>query len=185
MVGHNSNEGLSFTPNNLTSDAAYNDLVAGYFPTAGDDVLSYIESTLYPPVSNNTLYSSNYGRAVQTSGDVLINCNAVAISREYGNHTYAYLFAVTPGYHSQDFVYTYYSPNSFAMANSTVGYVLQEYIVNFVANGKPTTTVPGAPDMDFYGADSQLVRLDTSGITKATDPAAKDSCSWWGLNLVS
>jgi carboxylesterase type B len=184
MVGHTSNEGLGFTPTNVTSDTTYNSFVEGLLlgSDADADVLSDIESTVYPPVSNDTQYSSEFDRAALTSGDIIINCNAVELSRAYGNQTYAYLFAVAPGVHGQDFVYTYYSFNT--SSNSTVGQVLQEYIVSFVTNGKPTTTVSGAPDIDFYGADSELVELDTDGITKKMDPSADHGCEWW-LDLVS
>ncbi|KAJ9667826.1 hypothetical protein H2201_002012 [Coniosporium apollinis] len=187
MTGHNSNEGLSFTPTNLTSDSEYNVFLRDFFPSADADVLSYVASTLYPPVSNTSLYSTNRARAGLTLGDVIIDCNNVALSRAYGNQTYGYLFAVAPGYHSQDYSYTYYNAGSPLAAgiNSTVAYALQDYIASFVAHGKPLTTIPGAPDMDFYGADASLMRLDTSGITETTDPAANERCQWWQLGLMS
>lgn len=187
MTGHNSNEGLSFTPTNLTSDSEYNVFLRNYFPSADTDVLSYIAGTLYPPVFNTSLYGTNRARAGLTLGDVIIDCNNVALSRAYGNQTYGYLFAVAPGYHSQDYSYTYYNAGSLSAAgiNSTVAYALQDYIASFVTHGKPLTTIPGAPGMDFYGADATLVRLDTSGITETTDPAANERCQWWQLGLVS
>jgi len=188
LASHTSNEGEIFAHPNLTSDAAYNDFIQAYYPSADDETLEHIRTALYPPVSNTSLYSTNSGRAALTISDTIVTCNAATVRGAYSNQTYAYLFAVSPGAHGQDVPYTFYhegSEISAAVTNTTLARAIQDYVTSFVISGRPTTSVANAPDVGLYGADATILSLDDNDIAQTKDPAANQRCAWWKLVLLS
>ncbi|KAL1651391.1 hypothetical protein SLS58_000731 [Diplodia intermedia] len=201
MVGHNTNESYTLTAA-VTSDAQVDAYIQAVLPNTPTAVLEYLTTTLYPPVSNGTaaaLYSTPFERLALMVGDATILCNAFALSSTAAsarNETYAYLFAVSPGYHGQDVPHTYYDPGSalssgdggFAATlpfNATVATVLQDYITSFAVTGVPASALDGLPSFVEYGEDANLVSLSGAGIGVQADPAANERCKWWGLAMLS
>ncbi|USP81292.1 hypothetical protein yc1106_08566 [Curvularia clavata] len=163
LASHTSNEGKIFAHPNLTSDAAYNDFIRAYYPSADDETLEHIRTVLYPPVSNTSLYITNSERAALTISDTIVNCNAAAVRGAYSNQTYAYLFAVSPGAHAQDIPYTFYhegSEISAAVTNTAVARAIQDLITSFAISGQPTTSIMNPPDIGIYGANAKILSLD-------------------------
>ncbi|GME61741.1 acetylcholinesterase [Neofusicoccum parvum] len=191
MVGHNSDEGLLFTPP-VTNNSGYLDFVRGNFPSARSSVVDYIANTLYPPVFDGSMgYRDQVGRAALTIGEAGFACNAFAMNRAY-NETYSYLFDVFPGLHAQDVSYTFYNADTTWSGlsvltrwerNQTVAYAMQDYFTSFAAKGVPESRLDGLSAFTMYGNNATLVSLSSRGIFEASDPAANSRCAWWQLAL--
>ncbi|KAF8847664.1 carboxylesterase family protein-like protein [Acephala macrosclerotiorum] len=170
MTGHNAEEGVLFTPPNITNEITFDAWVSSLFPTMPLAEIDYIETVLYPPPSNGTTsYTNNLDRAILMNSEMLITCNAFYLDTAYDNQTYAYEFAVYPAIHGADLTYTFYDGpfgsayNGLAF-NSTVAEVLQDYELSFTKAGKPTTSVAGVPEFRMYGVEAILMEM--SGISK-------------------
>lgn len=191
LVGHNTNEGLLFTPP-LATESDFLAFISASYTSAKPAVLDYITTTLYPPVYNGTYgYRDLIGRASLALAESSFTCNTFALDRAYGNATYAYLFGVVPGLHGQDVPYTYYNADapsagsglSLTPTNQTVAFALQDYITTFAVTGIPDSPVDGLPAFPIYGPDAEIVSLNASSIGEAMDPTANARCRWWQLGL--
>lgn len=49
MIGHNLDEGPLFTDPSIIDNASFNTFVQSLFPAPDDQLVEYVESTLYPP----------------------------------------------------------------------------------------------------------------------------------------
>ncbi|KAL1623549.1 hypothetical protein SLS56_008253 [Neofusicoccum ribis] len=190
LVGHNTNEGLLFTPP-LYNDSDFVAYVQASYTSAKPAVINYITDTLYPAVYDGSYgYKDVVGRASVVLAESSFTCNAFALDRAYKNETYAYLFGVFPGLHGQDVPYTYYNPDAPSISsytgtatNQTVAFALQDYIISFAVSGIPDSPVDGLPGFPIYGEDAEVVSLNSSSISEAIDPAANARCKWWQLGL--
>lgn len=81
MLGHNADEGLTFTTPFVTNDTAYDEFVKSYVPDIGPSVASYIEDQLYPTVSNSTLYTDETGRLSLLISELAFVCNTLYLDR--------------------------------------------------------------------------------------------------------
>lgn len=71
MVGHNADEGLTFTNPELTSDAAIKTFILKFFPGISPQVVDYINKILYPAVFDGSQgYTDFISRAVLLTSDV-------------------------------------------------------------------------------------------------------------------
>ncbi|GME64871.1 carboxylesterase family protein [Neofusicoccum parvum] len=187
MAATNADEGLLFTPP-MANENAYLSFLQGYFPDALPSAFDYMANTLYPAVFDGSMgYTDNTGRASLAAGDIVINCNAYALNLAYDNFTHTYHFAVPPALHAQDTGYLFYKADdplgddSFAFTgqkNETVAYALQDYVINFTAQGVPGSPVDGLQGFPSYGENATVVSLSPSSISLSRDPTANERCSW-------
>lgn len=81
MLGHNADEGLSFTSPFVSNDTAYRNFVKSSYPDISPDIASYIADELYPAPSNSTLYKDGIGRASLTISESTFTCNTLYLDR--------------------------------------------------------------------------------------------------------
>ncbi|MCJ1477093.1 hypothetical protein MMC13_005764 [Lambiella insularis] len=179
MVGHNADEGLTFTSPDIQTNSTYNDFLLTTFPDIQPAVLSYIENVLYPAVYDGSFgYKTDFQRTVLTIADSTFTCNTNYLDRAFRNQTYAYQFSVGPALHGQDVPYTFFNgPNPAAVVNSTIAVAMQEYFTSFAINGVPSG--PGIPVFPLYGAEAELINLNATTISEMMDPTANARCLWW------
>lgn len=182
-VGHNSDEGLLFTPPIVQKQSEFVLAIQTIFPTANASTISYITDVLYPPVYNGTYsYTSAIGRTAQVISDFLVGCNANSLASAL-TPGYAYLFSVPPALHGEDVPYTYFNGDTSTSddglpVNSTVARAFQGYLTNFAMNGKPTSE--GYQDFVIYGQNDTLTNIGLSGLgTRMKDPGAVPQCKFW------
>ncbi|KAF8856046.1 alpha/beta-hydrolase, partial [Acephala macrosclerotiorum] len=133
MVGHNSDEGLVFTPPQVDLSDIYDTFLQLAFPSVSSYVLDYITMTLYPPVFDGTYgYVTEFQRAVATTADSTLDCNAKYIDWAFESGTHAYEFSLAPGTHGLDAPYMLINGVTSTFKNSTVASTLQDYITSFV-----------------------------------------------------
>jgi hypothetical protein len=73
MVGHNSNEGISFTDPSIRSDEALVAQLKRGFPAIPDSSIEYLTQTLYPPVFDGSYpYTSQLYRRRTGTGPTRI-----------------------------------------------------------------------------------------------------------------
>ncbi|KAL8713078.1 MAG: hypothetical protein Q9225_006847, partial [Loekoesia sp. 1 TL-2023] len=120
MLGHNADEGLSFTSPFVSNDTAYRNYIKSALPDVSPEIASYIADELYPAPSNRTLYKDGIGRASLSISEYTFTCNTLYLDRAFGNQTYAYQFSVPPALHGQDVAYTFFNgPNAGTGGNAT------------------------------------------------------------------
>ena len=72
LVGHNSNEGISFADPFLTTDDQLSEFIRVAFPQATPQVVDYIFGVLYPPPPQNNgtlVYTTNTDRLALAIGE--------------------------------------------------------------------------------------------------------------------
>ncbi|KAI1440239.1 alpha/beta-hydrolase [Annulohypoxylon stygium] len=177
MVSHNTLEGLIFTKPSIKTMEDYLDMLRESMPTISSEALDYISTTLYPPVFNGTYgYTDQFQRALVTIQDSTIVCNTRYLASAMGDRAYGIQFAVPPGLHGEETSYIFQNGLTSGVTHS-VANNLQQYIVSFVTNSKPTD-VNGSV-MPLYGTTAQLTSMDASGLTTIKDDAANSRCAWW------
>ncbi|KAL8874457.1 MAG: hypothetical protein Q9174_000202 [Haloplaca sp. 1 TL-2023] len=177
MLGHNADEGLSFTSPFVTNESAYNDYLVTSFPDISDAVADYVENELYPPPSNSTPYRDGIRRASMTVSESTFVCNTLYLDRAYGNKTYAYQFSVPPALHGQDIPYTFFNGPDMEVVSDDTALALQQYITSFAETGVPSgASIPRFP---LYGDNSTIINLNATSITETMDPTANNRCLWW------
>lgn len=178
MIGHNADEGLTFTSPGVTNTTTYNAYLLASFPDVSPAVANYIENVLYPPIFDGSYgYTDETGRTALTISDSTFSCTTYYLDRAFGNKTYAYEFSIPPALHGQDLPYTFFNGPNPAIMNDTTATALQEYITSFVENGVPSG--PGIPKFPLYGNNSEIINLNISSISDGTDPDANSRCLWW------
>ncbi|KAL9582931.1 MAG: hypothetical protein Q9203_005285 [Teloschistes exilis] len=131
MLGHNADEGLTFTTPFVTNDTAHDEFVKSYVPDIDPSVAGYIEDQLYPTVSNSTLYTDETGRLSLLISELAFVCNTLYLDRAFGNETFAYQFSVPPALHGQDVPYTFFNGPSTDVLSDATAIALQEYVTSF------------------------------------------------------
>lgn len=183
LVGHNSNEGLLFTPPVIQTEAEYKFALGEIFPTANSSTIDTIADVLYPPVFNGSYgYDDQIGRTSVSVADFTIDCNAHFLASTLST-AYAYLFAVPPGLHAEDIAYTFFngdtstSDEGFPVFES-VAEAFQRYLMNFAMTGIPTAA--GYEDFNRYRSNSTLANIGVVNLgVQMVDPAAKPQCEFW------
>lgn len=200
MLGHNADEGLSFSSPYITNKSTFDEYVLKSFPTITTSVASYIENDLYPPRMPGTLGTTGYadetGRVdltvsessftyvqictIQCSDTDKPRCNTYYLDKAFGNNTYAYQFSVPPALHGQDIAYTFYNGPSGSVV-PRIAVALQQYITSFVVDGVPSG--PTLPLFPSYGNDSKIIDLNATSISQVLDPVANKRCDFWQKSL--
>lgn len=189
LTGHNTDEGLIFTPYYIIDETAFRNQVATTFPGAQDYILDYIVNVLYPPVYDGSHgYKDITGRASLLATEVLFTCNTNFLARAYANQMYAYRFDILPALHGEDVPYIFYADTPLennpaqGVTNRTVAHAMQEFITSFAIDLKPTSKTWGS-SIPQYGAAAGIVNLNASGISVRMDDAANPRCDWWQKTL--
>lgn len=198
MVGHNGNEGLSFTPPYITDDAVLREFIVDQLPLVSDEVVEYIATTLYPPIYDGSLgYKNDFERAALLLSESVFTCNSLYLGRAYSNKTYGYVFNIPPALHGQDVSYTYWEGgnttetdlmealNPYSVQNATVAVAMQEFFTSFAQEGRPNNGGVLADEFDIYGPNSQVVSLNKTSVVETMDDAANARCQWWQLGLIA
>lgn len=184
LIGHNVNEGLSFTsPFVPTEETFVQNVVLVSFPNSNaSNSADYITNTLYPPIFNGTYnYTSQILRGAEIVTEALFACNANYLARAFADNAYSYLFSVPPSLHGDDISYTFYQGPATAVKNESLALMMQKYITNFVAGGDPNG--PGLPEFPTYYEDDTtegtVLNLNISSIDTIPDELANERCFWW------
>ena len=182
-VGHNTNEGLLFSPPFIQTQAEFFEAIQALFPTANASTVSYITNVLYPPVFNGTYgYTDAIGRTALLISNFLVTCNANILASTLKSG-YAYFFSVPPGLHGEDVPYTFFNGDSSTSdeglpVNASVAGVFQKYLTNFAITGKPTAQ--GSQDFTIYGQQDTVTNIGVTGLgTQIKDPGAVPACQFW------
>ncbi|KAF1989503.1 alpha/beta-hydrolase [Aulographum hederae CBS 113979] len=202
MVGHNADEGLLFTDPFIRTESNLSSFLSANFPTAPQEVLEYVTSTLYPPdYSGSQGYTDIFSRVSLMLSELAFTCNSVYLATAYpGNSTFSYLFNVSTALHGEDIAYTFFTPATSSLADDGYGSpmvpqlvnVLQDYIVSFTAHGTPKISTPGfeaVTPFEVYGANANTQVLQGEGDTgawsvwNANQMAMAERCRWWALGL--
>lgn len=183
MVGHNSDEGLLFTPPFITTQAEDVEEFTKLFPTADASVISYITNTLYPPIYNGSYgYTDPIGRNALAISDFLVGCNAHYIAEKL-SPGYAYIFSVPVGLHGEDIAYTFFNGDTSTSdegvpVNPAVATVFQRYLTQYAMTGTPSAE--GYQTFSEYGRNNTVTSIGFLGLgSHEPDPAAKAACQFW------
>ncbi|TVY80745.1 Carboxylesterase patB [Lachnellula suecica] len=185
LVGHNSDEGLLFTPPYIQTQGDFEQLAMVTFPTANSTLVDTIVDVLYPPVFNGSYgYSDQIGRTAIIIADFIVGCNAHSLAATL-TFAYAYLFDVPPGLHGEDSDYTFFNGDTSTSddglpVNATVAEAFQRYLVNFAMTGLPTSK--GYDDFVRYGSNDSVSNIGLTASkfgTHIKDPAARSQCTFW------
>jgi carboxylesterase type B len=183
LVGHNSDEGLLFTPPFIQSESEYEAQVAQIFPSANSSIRSEITNILYPANFNGSFgYTTQIERTALSIADFTVTCNAHFLASSLPS-AYAYVFSAPPGLHGEDVAYTYFNGDTTSndegtTVNSTIAEVFQSYLTSFVMKGRPT-----APEFKAFVHYSKHDKVSNIGISQLgehiPDPAARPQCKFW------
>jgi carboxylesterase type B len=183
MVGHNSDEGLLFTPAFVQTQTEFSSFIAETFPTANESTVAYITNVLYPPVFNGSYgYTNAIERTALAIADFTITCNSHFLASTL-HPSYAYLFSVSPGIHGVDIAYTFFNgdtstPDIVSVVNATVATAFQQYLTSFAEHGKPRAA--GFQNFVKYGKNGAVTNINDAGLgVHITDPAARPQCVFW------
>ncbi|POS82876.1 hypothetical protein EPUL_005163 [Erysiphe pulchra] len=176
MTAHNSNEGYIFTLPYIT-DSWIDSNIKVLFPDASDATKSYLIEKIWPAVyDSSSFYSNPVQRASLAISEIGFTCFARYTALAFPNSSYAYSFAVPPGYHNYDVPYTFYNGET-GDVNATVAETMQSLITNFAKYGNPNG--PGVPKFPPYVPGSRMLVLSNSSIDSVeTDTAANNRCAW-------
>ena len=122
-------------------------------------------------------YTNQIARAAALISEMVITCNTFYLDKAYGNETHSYFFAVPPALHGLDVPYTYYNGPNPSVSSALIAVALQEYITEFAESGTPNEV--GVPNLQTYGDNATVQKLNITGITKQREPAANYRCDWW------
>ena len=186
MVGHNLNEGHGYTSPTATTSDALGAFMSLYLPAAAPSVISYIASTLYPPVYDGTFgYTSPFDRLNLAISEMMISCNARFLSTAFSSKAYCYFFTGGTGYHGADLAYTFFNEGDSGV-NATLAKAMQHYFTAFAATSLPgglTKTNSNLPEFLPYEDGATLLEFGDAGINRVHDPTENIRCSWWQLGL--
>ncbi|OJJ70231.1 hypothetical protein ASPBRDRAFT_56931 [Aspergillus brasiliensis CBS 101740] len=178
IVGHNADEGLFITTPATRNSSILTTLVGEAFTNFGPNLTDYITNDLYPPVYNGSYdYKSPVWRADLLFSEAYFTCSTNALSRALPNQTYPYMFSVFPALHSMDSSYVWYDGSSSAVGNATIAYMMQDYIIGFIKDGIPSSTV--GPPFQPWSVSGSVLNIDTSGVAEMKDPTDNERCRFW------
>jgi carboxylesterase type B len=183
MVGHNSDEGLLFTPPFIQTQAEDVAEFTALFPTADPSMVSYITNILYPPIYNGSYgYMDAIGRNSLAISDFLVGCNAHYLAQKL-SPGYGYIFSIPPGLHGEDVAYTFFNGDTSTADEGVPVYpavatAFQRYLTQYAMTGTPSTE--GYQTFSEYGSNNTITYINFLGLgSHEEDPAAKPACQFW------
>ncbi len=180
MVSHMLSEGPLFTPPDVRTDDELKAFLSLNTPSFPAELLDYVVKTLYPAVYDGSQpYASAIERTILVITETSFICNNNFLNKAYGNQTYAYQFAVPPGFHGFDIQYTFYNGQPTNISTNLiapVGKALQTYLTNFIMTGNPNGR--GMPPFPMQGKNASMNSISTT-INRVTDDTSNQRCAWW------
>lgn len=198
IVGHTSNEGIIFADPTKILNSQVDKLLASNFPSISTANMDALDD-LYPNPSIFGPFFSNYERLVQLIGDWVVTCNVRAVAKAYAGKAWSYQFAVPPGVHGLDLIFTFWRTdlniynlfqldfdlNFITEKNLATGF--QSYFTSFVRSGSPNTyrqTGSLPPTIDMVPATvGTYVKMLNVGLLKFENvdgaDTRKDRCDYW------
>jgi carboxylesterase type B len=184
MVSHMLSEGPLFTPPNVQTDDELEAFILLNTPGFPADLVNYVVKTLYPArYDGSQPYSSPIERTILFITETSFTCNNYFLNKAYGNKTFAYQFAVPPGFHGFDIPYTFYNgqpTNLTAGMIAPVGVALGTYLTNFAMTGNPNGR--GMPPFPMQGKNASMNSIGTT-IQRVKDDTSNQRCAWWEKSL--
>ncbi|KAL0257625.1 hypothetical protein SLS55_006788 [Diplodia seriata] len=160
LTGNNANEGYVFTPQNITTQAAFVQHLHTYFPRLGDGDIArilaayatpnrpddpaapkYPTSGTHPPtaVNQSEVATGHQQAANDFYAEVTFACPshwlASAYAQKEGGDAYQYQFSVTPAFHGFDILF--YFPNPSYPLGAEVQEAMQKAFGGFVTGDAP------------------------------------------------
>jgi len=184
MVSHMLSEGPLFTPPNVQTDDQLEAYILYNNPGFPAELINYVVKTLYPArYDGSQPYKSPIERTILFVTESSFVCNNYALNKAYGNQTYAYQFAVPPGFHGFDVQYTFYNGQPTNLTNdmvAPVGKALQTYLTNFIMTGNPNGR--GMPPFPMQGKNASMNSIGTT-IQRVKDDTSNPRCAWFAQGL--
>jgi carboxylesterase type B len=178
LVGHNTDEGLLFTPPFVQTQDNFTSFLSQSLPTTSLAQREEISKQLYPAVYNGTFgYTNPIYRTALAISDLAFTCNAYWL-RETMRQGYGYLFSIPPGLHGQDISFTFFNGDTSTLDDgapvvANVAMQLQRYLTSFAMTGVPTSA-------ELYNKGGMVTNVNTTELgTKIEDPAARSQCTFW------
>lgn len=196
MAGHNSNEGVAFTPPYIKTDEQLGTFLRANYPGLTPGVLAQVLA-LYPQVYDGSYgYTSPILRTIQMVSEQIFTCNTNYLAKAYNNRTYAYQFEIFPAVHALDLYSTFYQGQPTDLTTgiyAPVANALQTYLTNFAMTGNPNTpslmdrTSMALPNFPQQGYPAMQLGLNYSitaqgvvpDITAQMDPTSNPRCAFW------
>lgn len=190
LIGHNSDEGVLFTPPNATDASTFAASVLALHPSMTPENLDYVSNTLYPAVFDGTYgYTDPYRRTSNMRADAIIVCKKLPVLSAYQTNAYSYQFSLPPSLHGVDLEYTFYDDGGIGPFNSTTlsgvvseeaVHTFQRWIGDFVTSGQPRN-VDGILSLPYprHDANASTVDLNVIGVSIIKEYAAGSRCAFW------
>ncbi|KAM7185124.1 Alpha/Beta hydrolase fold [Naviculisporaceae sp. PSN 640] len=208
LAGHNSFEGGIFFDPEVTSDEHFRPWLERSIPGLRNKEVDHLVDVLYPAVYDSPEtrgYVDVQPRQMALWGEAVIDCNFVMIGNALASvnkvqrgegKSWAYQFAVKPGFHIQDTKYVFNDPTSPAYYTG-VQDQMQEMLVGFVKTGVPRLPSPksnigkqkgklgeevtpwkysGKMKEETWG---NIVRISEIGLRMAKSEVNMTRCDWW------
>jgi carboxylesterase type B len=81
LIGYNAQEGISFAPPSVQTEARFASYVQRLLPGAGSSIVNHVTAVLCPPVFNGSYgYTDFIGRSAALTAESMITCNAASIA---------------------------------------------------------------------------------------------------------
>ncbi|OAP56007.1 hypothetical protein AYL99_10159 [Fonsecaea erecta] len=184
MVSHMLSEGPAFTPPFVQTDDQLEAMIISLNPETPAPAVEYIVKTLYPAIYNGSQpYKSPIERTILFVTESSFTCNTYFLNKAYGNKTYAYQFAVPPGFHGYDVQYTFYNGQPTNLTQDMIAPVaktLQAYLTNFIMTGNPNGK--GLPPFPMQGNNASMNSISTT-VARVQDDTSNPRCAWWEKSL--
>ncbi|EKG12710.1 Carboxylesterase type B, partial [Macrophomina phaseolina MS6] len=185
MVGHNSDEGLLFTPARARDPRAFSQLFAQVLPTASNATIALLATQLYPSEYNasSSAYASPLRRYATAYAEIAVTCNAQYLAAAGAGQAYAYVWSVPPGLHAADVAYTFYTgPAAAADPEQNLASTMQRYFTNFAASGRPNWPVSVPREFPAYGSGGEakgaMMNFSTA-LAVVGDNTDAERCGRW------
>jgi cholinesterase len=181
MTAYNTNDGFIFSSPLLQNSSDFQTYLSSFLSAFNKSIISEI-TTLYPPTTNLTGYTTQMGWNSLFFSEYIFTCNTRFLSLAFRNQTYGYQFNVPPGLHEVDLAYTlFYGDTSTsdegAPVNATVAETLQGYLVDFAMWENPNGK--GLPRFSVYGEEAMMLNINITGLgSLMKDKADNERCSW-------
>uniref|UniRef100_A0A8H7K424 Carboxylic ester hydrolase n=1 Tax=Bionectria ochroleuca TaxID=29856 RepID=A0A8H7K424_BIOOC len=178
LAAHNSFEGSFFFDPKVKTEEQLDSWIQNSLPGYTKNDREYLVKDLYPfNLSLGDVAQGSSQRAIW--GDAIFDCTFLTAHEAFGGNSYAYLFDVSPGFHTQDLKYTFNDPATPAFRPIAQD-ILQRAIASFTINGEPVTKSNGTYEaFPTWGSGKSLVRINGDGFSVGTSVVNETRCAWW------
>ncbi|CAI6094443.1 unnamed protein product [Clonostachys chloroleuca] len=178
LAAHNSFEGSFFFDPKVKTEEQLDSWIQNSLPGYTKNDREHLVKDLYPfNLSLGVVAQGSSQRAIW--GDAIFDCTFLTAHEAFGGNSYAYLFDVSPGFHTQDLKYTFNDPATPAFRPIAQD-ILQRAIASFTINGEPVTKSNGTYEaFPTWGSEKSLIRINGDGFSVGTNVVNETRCAWW------